>query len=239
MRLIIVSILIIVFASCGQKTEIENQTHFSRYIESELPFTDLFNYRIKDNSWIRNNSNILTVHETFKISFYKKYLTPENIDQKPFVVGGLYYNISLRTKIDSLLITYPDYDNASKYYQEFWKRRKSEKNDSIVNVVLTEVSQIIEGKDIPIRDSYVNHTFQKMIDICSDFESMNEEKALDHFNFLKANNMHQSAYNLLYESFFYDDLPLNRDSLENGLLKEEYSSDSLSNRSIFIIDNSK
>ena len=240
MKNIILSILILfAFIGCDSTSENKEAEIQERYIEKELPFTDLFYYRIKDNEWIRNSENILTVHETFKKTFYKKYLTDQTLDQKPFVGGDLYYNISLRTKIDSLIITYPDYLNSSKYYQEFWTRRKKENNDSTVNLVLTEVQQIINGQEVGIREEYLSSTFQKLIDMWTDYENMSTEIALDHFEFFRTMNMNQSAFNLLYESMFYMELDLNRDSLKSLLKTEKVNFDTVKTRSVFLMDNTK
>jgi hypothetical protein len=240
MKNILLSTLILFsFIGCDSKSENKKVEIQEQYIEKQLPFTDLFNYRIKDNDWIRNSENILTVHETFKNSFYKKYLTTETLDQTPFLGGGLYYNISLRTKIDSLIITYSDHLNSPKYYQEFWTRRQKENNDSIVNLVLTEIQQIINGEKVEIREEYLNSTFQKLIDMWTDYENMSTEIALNHFEFFRTMGMNQSAYNLLYESMFYTELDLNRDSLKSLLKTEEIAFDKMKTRNVFLIDDTK
>jgi len=211
-----------------------------RYIEQESPFTDLFYYRIKDNEWIRQPENIMTVHETFKKGFYQTYLTSEILDQKPYVNGDIYYNISLRTKIDSLIETYQDYSSASKYYREFWLRRIKEQNDSTVFLVLTEVQQIINGDSVETRDELVNEKFRKMIQIATDWQQgLDNKLALSHFDFLQKEKMHQSAYNLLFENFLYSDLNLRKDSLQKTLKTEKVSVDTMEQRDIFITDNTK
>lgn len=121
------------------------------FVEKQLPYTYLFYYKIKGNTWIRQPENIITVHETFKsINFYNNPLIPEVLDREPFVGGDLYYNKSLRTKIDSLVFYYPEYQQAPKYYKEFWMRRSTENNDSTVFIVLTEIQQILKGDPITV-----------------------------------------------------------------------------------------
>lgn len=237
--LLTIFIWTIVFScTSNQTTEKEHLTE--RYIEQESPFTDLFYYRIKDNQWIRQPDNIMTVHETFKKGFYEMYLTPEILDQKPFVNGDLYYNVTLRTKIDSLVETYSDYQSASKFYREFWMRRKKEKNDSTVFLVLTEVQQIINGDSVEVRKEMVNQEFRTMIEIVTDWQNgLDNRIALSHFDFLQKEKMHQSAYNLLYENFFYSDLDLKKDSLKKTLTTEKVSLDTIEQRDVFITDNTK
>ncbi len=168
------------------------------------------------------------------------YLTPEILDQKPFVNGDLYYNVTLRTKIDSLVETYSDYQSASKFYREFWMRRKKEKNDSTVFLVLTEVQQIINGDSVEVRKEMVNQEFRTMIEIVTDWQNgLDNRIALSHFDFLQKEKMHQSAYNLLYENFFYSDLDLKKDSLKKTLTTEKVSLDTIEQRDVFITDNTK
>lgn len=239
-RAILTIFILTTLISCSSNQRTDKEQTTERYIEQESPFIDLFYYRVKNNLWIRQPENIMTVHETFKKSFYQTYLTPEVLDQKPFVNGDLYYNVTLRTKIDSLIETYSDYESATKYYREFWTRRKKEKNDSTVFLVLTEVQQIINGDSVEIRKKMVNEKFGRMIQIVTDWQDgLDEQLALSHFDFLHKENMHQSAYNLLFENFFYSDLDLKSDSLKKTLKTEKVSIDTVGQRDIFIMDNTK
>ena len=51
--------------------------------------------------------------------------------------------------------------------------------------------------------------------------------------------MHQSAYNLLYQRFYYENLDINKDSLMLTLSKEEINQDTAHYRNVFIINTSK
>jgi len=238
--IILFLILLTIFSCSPDKKEIENEEFIETWIEQSSPFTELFFFKIKDNKWIRNPENILTAHETFKHGFYQTYLTNEVLDQKPFVNGDVYYNLSLRTKIDSLVKTYNNYNSSSKYYKEFWNRRIQENNDSVVYLVLSEIQQLINGEAIDVRDEYVSKKLKTMIDISIDWQNgIDNNKAMSHFEFLLNEKMHQSAYNLLYENSFYNDLRLNKDSLVKMLIIEKNLPNTNKNRAIFIIDNSK
>lgn len=238
--LILFLILLTIFGCSPDKKEDENEEFTENWIEQASPFTELFYFRIKENKWIRNPENILTVHETFKHGFYQTYLTNEVLDQKPFVTGDIYYNLSIRTKIDSLVKTYNNYNSSSKYYKEFWNRRIQENNDSVVYLVLSEIQQLINGEVIDVRDEYVSDKLKTMIDISIDWQNgIDNNKAMSHFEFLVKEKMHQSAYNLLYENSFYNGLKLNKDSLVKMLIIEKNLPNTNKNRDIFIIDNSK
>lgn len=172
MRQIYIAFLLLITTwSCSTvDKQAEKDKFIERYIEQETPFTDLFYYRIKNNNWIRNPKNIIIVHETFKLSFYDFAFTKGFLDQKPYYEGDFYTNVPLRSKIDSLVFTYPNFNGVSKYYKEFWERRKSEQNDSVVYLVLNEVQKIIKGNTVDIRQEYVNHKFAKMINIFIDLD---------------------------------------------------------------------
>ena len=86
----------------------------------------------------------------------------------------------------------------------------------------------------------INSKLSRMVQITNDWQNVvNDDIALSHFEFLYNENMHQSAYNLLYENFIYSDLNLNKDSLEQTLTKDSIPLDSISDRVIFITDNTK
>ncbi|MEN7547584.1 hypothetical protein AAG747_06685 [Rapidithrix thailandica] len=240
MRLLLLSLLIVgSLLSCNSQKQTTEQKNIEQYIEHQLPYTGLCSFQVRDNQWIRNPENILTVHETLKKSFYQKYLTEEILEETPFIYGDLYFNTPLKTKIDSLLLTYAEHQEATKYYREFWERRKQEKNDSTVNLVLGEVQAMMNGQTLEIREEYVNATLEKLIGIWGDFENMTVEKANAHFAFFKAMKMHQSAYNLLYENSHYEALRIHRDSLVATLVSEKVNWDTVDSRIVFIEDNTK
>lgn len=231
------AIAVVLLTACADQPQHEENRLTERYIEDQNPFIDLFRFRLDSNQWIRQSENIIIVHETFKKGFYDTFLTGELLDQTPFIYNGIYTTVSLRTRIDSLVLTYPDYKNASKYYREFWARRVAEHNDSTVFLVLDEVQTIINGNGVRIRSEHVNDQLNSMIQIVEDWQGdLDEIAAMSHFNFLRTSGFHQSAYNLLFESYIYDEVTLNRDSLKNTLKTESVGTDTVSLRNVFIQD---
>ncbi|MEM1094034.1 MAG: hypothetical protein AAGJ10_05485 [Bacteroidota bacterium] len=231
---------VIALTSCNPKQEDNKEDVVERFVEEESPFTNLLDFKVIDNEWIREPENIITVHETLKNGFYQSYLTPEILDRNPLVRGDFYYKTALRVKIDSLVKTYPDYKSANKYYREFWTRRKEESNDSIVFHVLTEIHQIVNGESPEVNEDLIDGQLFEMLSIRTAWlDFMDSETAISHFAFLKKEKMHQSAYNLLFENYFYSDLNLDKDSLKLLLQTETVSTDTVGQRSIFVGDNTK
>lgn len=223
--------------ACSDQPQHEENRLTERYIENQNPFIDLFRFRLDSNRWIRQSENIMLVHETFKKGFYTTFLTDSVLDQTPFIFSGIYTTVPLRTRIDSLILTYPDHEHASKYYREFWARRVAEHNDSTVFLVLEEVQTIINGDSVRIRSEHVNDQLSSMIHIVEDWQgNLDETAAMSHFNFLRTSGFHQSAYNLLFESYIYNEAPLNRDSLKNTLTTETIATDTAALRNVFIED---
>ena len=119
--------------------------------------------------------------------------------------------------IDSLVLSYPQPEEYPKYYHEFWNRRKAEQNDSIVYVVLRELKEeLVLEKPQELNEKIVNDTLFNLIRIKVE-KPGNLEQALGNFHYLVNIGLHQSAYNMLYESSTYVDLDWDRKTLEAEL----------------------
>lgn len=84
----------------------------------------------KSNKWIRKPENILMLHETFKKIGYKNLLSTR--DWESDWNWWLDIKKSPKDMIDSLEITYSNYQESPKYYREFWQRRVEDKNTETV-----------------------------------------------------------------------------------------------------------
>jgi hypothetical protein len=208
------------------------------YPEARLPFIDLAYYRIKGNSWIRKPENIVAVHETLKKIGYDKFVSAEDLATYQmwyYSPDKAWLNIPLGIKIDSLVLSYPAYNKASQFYKEFWERRLAEHNDQEVYFVLSEVRDILlRKKELKARDELVNDTLYRLANF--EFNSaLNERVALDYFSYLRALGLYQSAHNLLFESYRFQKLQLNRDSLDKTLAR----TDKPSRTDPWIVDDTK
>lgn len=218
------SIILILLLSVISCTERNKNSDNQYYIENRLSFFDPYEITYADGKyqgdiyigWIRKPENLLMLHETFKKIGYLKLFSRFNHSNW----CGFSLDVSKSTKelIDSLVITYETDSADSKYYNEFWNRRKVERNDSTVFIILKEVSNIVSSKkEISFNNELVNDTLYKLITIREFEDSLNDEKAKENFDYLKSIGMHSSAYNMLYERYRYYDIKWNKEELVKGL----------------------
>ncbi|MCK5847195.1 MAG: hypothetical protein KAG84_07135 [Bacteroidales bacterium] len=190
------------------------------YIEKKLSFFDPYEITYAGGkfqgytyeTWVRQPENLSIIHETFKKVGYKRIF-----DSNWF---GFFLDVNKPTKelIDSLIITHDSSPINSKYYSEFWDRRMSERNDSVVFEILKEVSNTVYYDSvINIDNSLVNDTLYNLINIREYEDSLTDKKAIENFNYLKSIEMHYSAYNLLYERYRYYDINWNQEELRQDL----------------------
>src|SRR5690606_10008210 len=136
--------------------------------------------------------------------------------------------------MDSLQLTYNKPEIQTKYYAEFWNRRKAERNDSIVFEIIREFNSMKSNKKrLNYKNQFVNDTLVDLLKIEFDNDNLNPQKAKSDFYTLKNYGFHQSAYNLLYERAEYSELKLEREKLKKELTK------STEFKQAWLIDNEK
>lgn len=193
------------------------------YVESEPTFFDLRNADWLTNKWIRKPQNLLTVHETFKKFGYTKLIPEHLLNDNPFIIQDIYINRSGRHLLDSLELTYNKIDIQEEYFREFWQRRKAEKNDSVVYIIIKDINTAIK-KGLASQNAnhaFVNDTLTQLLQIEYRTDSLTEQLARQDFETLRQLGFHQSAYNLLFETYRYQDLKWNRDSLKKTLIQSK------------------
>ncbi len=160
------------------------------------------------------------VHESFKKFGYDKL---ENLifkSDNEFLIQGIYIKRNFENLIDSLEFTYNKPEIQTKYYDEFWNRRKAEKNDSIVYEIIREFNSIKKNeKQLNYENQFINDTLVDLLKIEFDNDNLNSKKAESNFYTLKKYGFNQSAYNLLYERTEYSKLDLDREKLKKELTK--------------------
>jgi hypothetical protein len=197
----------------------------SYYVENKLSFFNPYETNFENgrftgytyNEWIRKPENIIMVHETFKKIGYKKMF--ENYNYSTYC--GFIHNVykPCETLIDSLILTYNSDSINSKYYKEFWGRRKKEQNDSIVFHVLQEVYSIVyKNSPVNYNNDIANDTLQRLLEIRDLTDSITDTEAHRNFKYLRSIGMHGSAYNLLFERYNYYDINWNNDELKSTLI---------------------
>lgn len=189
------------------------------YVESEPTFFELRNGDWLTNKWIRKPENLLTVHETFKKVGYRNLITDYVLLNNPLIIQGIYINKQANHLLDSLEITFNQHNIKDKYYREFWLRRKAEKNDSVVYIIIKDINFAIKNKMGSSSLSFnanlklVNDTLVNLLNVEFRTDSLTEQLAHQDFITLRRLGFHQSAYNLLFKSYKYQNLKWNRDSL--------------------------
>ena len=84
--------------------------------------------------------------------------------------------------MDSLQLTYNKPEIQTKYYAEFWNRRKAEKNDSIVYEIIREFNSVKSDKrQLNYQNQFVNDTLVDLFKIEFDNENLNSQKAESDF----------------------------------------------------------
>ena len=213
-KLLTISLLIFLFLSC--KNDKKSELEF--YAENQTSFFDLRNGDWTKNSWIRKPENLKMVHESFKNFGYGKLENLISKSKSHFLIEGIYIKRNFENLIDSLELTYNKPEIQTKYYAEFWNRRKAEKNDSIIYEIIREFNSMkMNKKQQNNENQFVNDTLFDLLKIEFDTDNLNSEKAKSNFYKLKKYGLHQSAHNLLYERAEYSQLDLNRKKLNQEL----------------------
>lgn len=212
----LINIGLLIFISCGIQTE---AVEHSFYTEKRLSFYDPSREDFTLTKWIRKPENIRTLHETFKKYGYTKIFTDYHLSSSPCMIWS-YINKPCLTLIDSLILTYPQADQSPKYYREFWGRRKAERNDTTVYVILKEVkNELIDNNRMGFNDDLTNDTIYNLLRIKLK-KPENETEAIDNFNYLTKAGLHLSAYNLLYETVGYENFNWNKEMMKEKLKKD-------------------
>jgi hypothetical protein len=229
-KLLTLNILILLLVSCVNIEKSKSES----YLESKTSFFDLRNSDWTENMWIRKTENLKTIHESFKKFGYDKLEKLIFKRDNEFVIQGIYIKRNFENIMDSLQLTYNKPEKQSKYYAEFWNRRKIEKNDSIVFEIIREFNSMkAEKRQLNYENKFVNDTLVDLLKIEFNNENLNLEKAKSDFDVLKKYGLHQSAYNLLYERPEYFDIDLDRKKLEKELTKTKEFEEA------WLIDNAK
>ena len=210
--------IFLLLISCNNSTMDESKN----YVESQPTFFELRNGNWLTNKWIRKPENLLTIHETFKKVGYKNIIG-NLLTDNPIIVQDIYINKKGYDLIDSLVLTYKLRDSGTKYYKEFWARREKEQNDSAVFVILSDIKNLYKPKltsaalQLNADNSKLNDTLKQLLEIEFRNDSLTINLALQDFEKLRRLGFHQSAYNLLFETYKYQDIKWNRDSLVKTL----------------------
>ncbi len=193
MKNTILIIGILILSSCGNDNEKRVIPNFQ---EKQLSFLHLrFGYD-KSSNWIKKRENILMLHETFKKIGYENLISKE--DWESDWNWWLDVNKSPKNLIDSLELTYSNFQESPKYYREFWHRRIEEKNDETVYKVVREIKQImIADEGIEVNQEAVNDTLFQLMSFEYPERELTENEMDSLLKYLIEIGLHKSAYNLV------------------------------------------
>jgi hypothetical protein len=187
-------------------------------VENKISFFGLNHSDWTKSNWIRKPENLKMIHESFKKFGYEKLESKIYKNENLFIANGIYIKRNFENVMDSLQLTYNKPEMQTKYYAEFWNRRKAEENDSIVYEIIREFNSLkSEKKRLNYENQFVNDTLIDLFKIEFDNDNLNSEKAKSDFYTLKKYGLHQSAYNLLFERAEYSELELDRENLKKEL----------------------
>jgi hypothetical protein len=207
---------LLLFISCGTPTE---KVDRSFYVEKRLSFYDPMDENFSLNIWIRKPENIRALHETFKKYGYNDLFSEYDLTSSPCMIWS-YINKPCSILIDSLIITYPQSERSSKYYKEFWDRRKLEQNDTAVYAILKEIKdELINKNQLTFNDNLTNDTIFNLLRIKFK-QPDNEQEATENFDYLRKVGLNLSAYNLLYETVTYEKFNWDKEKLKERLKKD-------------------
>ena len=209
-------LFISVFISSCNNPKRNDTSASNCYLEKKLSFFDPTSSQWPDSNyyyttWIRRPENIKFIHENFKKIGYKRiieygYFWDWNSEKRP-----------LLQRIDSLIIYYNLDTLESKYYREFWQRRKNEQNSQVVYEALLEIQQILNVGQLDFNTNLINDTLVNLFEITFSEETIDSLKAVNNFNYLVDIGLHQSAYNLLSERYSYYGMKLDSKELSKKL----------------------
>lgn len=193
MKDVILISIILILIGCENQTSNKSIPH---YQEKELSFLHLKNGYDKSNNWIKNPENLLMIHETFKKIGYKNLIDEDLWTDE----WNPYLDVKKKPKnlIDSLELTFENHEISSKYYKEFWERRKKEGNEKEVYKVINEIKQIlIEDERIDYDEQIVNDTLEQLLKFKYPERKLTNKESNKLLNYLIEIGLHKSAYNLI------------------------------------------
>lgn len=158
-----------------------------------------------DYSWIRNDENLLTVHNTLKKIGYKNVIESSNYYDLVFDrrTESDFFNLTFNQIVDSLIISY-ELEQTNSYFSKFWDRRLNENTDSTCHLILSEIKSIYSNIE-PLQrfdSTLVNDTIEKLVSfdiyIQDNYDNITKEYVSEFYDYLKSIGLYQSAYNLWF-----------------------------------------
>ena len=180
---------------------IKRQSDFD-YVKS---ITDLREFGLlSDYTWLRNTKNLKLFYASLKSVGLQKFISTDEFNKPLFTTHyaeSSWENKSLNEITKNLIESYSDSTGFDKYYLEFWKRRKVEKNREVIYQILTDVRKTyteseteIGWKSEPKMTSLLVFETQLKHSDSITYKEITKK----YFNYLKSIELYSSASNLAH-----------------------------------------
>lgn len=179
------------------------------------------NYNFDYYQWLRKSENLQETFSVLKKIGLERVLSKANYNEVLFLDDYRDYDWegdSLNSIVRKMIRSYGVVGDTANYYHKFWQRRLAEGNQETVNNILIEVDQYYNEKinkevDIQINNEVLYDLINLNVEL-NECDSIQRATAtLKYFDYLCAQGMEHSAYNLVFELRSIEGLNLNKDSL--------------------------
>ena len=192
--------LLVMFMSCQSHDE----NGYVKYRENEPSFFHLRHSSILESDWVRQPENLLIIHETFKDIGYRNIIDKYSWNSSPILFNEIYINKNPEDIVDSLLLSFENYEIAPRYYSDFWKRRIKENNYREVYQILSEIQATMNNENVDVDLSRVNDTLKILVTMEYLDRVVPRSVVLQRIRYLENIGMHESIKNLVtHENHLY------------------------------------
>ena len=173
----------------------------------------------RDHQWIRNPKNMLLFINTVEHVGFNKFISNKDYYGKnnyDLSISKDWNGKSLDDICINLIKCYTDTIEKEDYFKKFWKRRRQEKNDSIVFIILNRINNSYNApKEMVIEDNNYDTTLYNLLSYNIELnraDSIQKAQIIkEYFSYLMSIGLDHSAYNLIFEEDNRN-IKLNKDS---------------------------
>ncbi len=162
------------------------------------------NTNFHDTAWLRNEEHLKSCYASIKSLGLKKFISDKQFNKPLFTAHykkSIWENHSIKDIIEGLINSYQNNESQEIYYDKFWERRKHEKNEKTVFIILNDIYAHYSGKKGEFEIKWKpNHLISALLSY--DYK-LNTSKEIDfnlyqeYYNYLDSIELHTSAHNLI------------------------------------------
>jgi hypothetical protein len=178
-------------------------------------------FRPKEFIWLRNSNNLADFFEIIKKIGLHRLISKEQYNQslkEDDYWGNEWKGKSLNMIVDSLILTYNSTKDTIDYYTDFWQRRRSEQNDSVVLDILKQTDLFYNQDKVQLTNKINRNDLYELmvynIELNESKDSVDLKLlTIRYFDYLKSKGLEHSSYNLIHETYLNQYVLEKRDSL--------------------------